>query len=455
MNSIDTSLFDIFKTGPGPSSSHTIGPMLAAAAFCQAAAALPEAILNTAERLEVHLYGSLSSTGKGHGTDGAVIAGLLGHTPEHCDTGMLKGFSTRPASQYSVKLGRQTVSLSPTDIVFEQDNQSPFANTMVFRLNSADDRELLSQTYYSVGGGFIRRAGEAEPVRPPPPYPYANFRQFKHLVERTGLAPTELLLRNEQVLSGLTGPEIEQRLDALLETMDRAVVRGLHTTGLLPGKIGLERKAMEVFRRAVQSDNPAEQQLLTIDAAALAAAEENADGQIIVTAPTSGSSGVLPGLLYWLRHQQHIEPQRLRDGMLIAGLIAFVARHNASISGAEVGCQGEIGVASAMAAAMLAQIYGHPLAVIENAAESALEHHLGMTCDPIGGYVQIPCIERNAVSAVTAYNAYLLAAYGSPDKHKLSFDAVIETMLETGQDMSARYKETAAGGLAVCGGCCR
>ena len=454
MNGISTSLFDIFKPGPGPSSSHTIGPMRAAAAFLRSAEQLPADTIDRIHAIKVHLYGSLSSTGKGHGTDRAAVAGLLGQTPDNCCPKTIRQLLQDNGQVYSIAIGKRTIPLTAADIIFETEATARrFANTMRIDLLDIRKKALLNKIYYSIGGGFILCEGEAEPVRPLPPHTYANFRQFKNLVKRTGLSPVAIIMQNEQAISGITAEEVNAKLDQLMDIMDQAVTRGLSASGILPGKIGLERKAGDMFARAQNISDPLDRYLLLINAFAMAAAEENADGQIVVTAPTSGASGVIPGILYFLKHHRNISQPRLREGLLIAGLIAFVAKHNASISGAEVGCQGEIGVASAMAAALLAYVKGCSLEVIENAAESALEHHLGMTCDPIGGYVQIPCIERNAVGAITAYNASLLASGGNPDKHKLRLDAVIEVMLETGRDMSDMYKETACGGLAVCGLC--
>lgn len=449
---ISTSLFDIFKIGPGPSSSHTIGPMLAAARFLRAADELPLELQRLVADLHVHLYGSLSSTGKGHGTDRAILAGLLGQTPENCQPEFINTLLQEASQSWEVKIAAASIAFGADNFHFEKSSDDLlWANTLRFDLYDQDNALLLSRTYYSVGGGFILCDGESEPTKSPPPYPYGNFQEFCQQVDESGLSASEILLRNEQAISGLSRNEILSRIDHLIDLMEQAVERGLSAHGLLPGWIKLERKAAELFERAEGLSDPLDRSLLLLSAFAMAAAEENAAGQIVVTAPTSGASGVLPGILHLLAHYQGFNRETLCQGMLLAGLIAFVARHNASISGAEVGCQGEIGVASAMAAALLAQVKGKSLKVIENAAESALEHHLGLTCDPIGGYVQIPCIERNGVGAVTAYNAFLLAAKGNPNKHKLRFDAVIKVMLETGRDMSPMYKETACGGLAVNG----
>lgn len=452
---ISTSVLDIFKIGPGPSSSHTIGPMKAGKAFICAAATLDQTVLDKAAGIKVKLYGSLNATGKGHGTDRAITAGLLGMTPEKCDADKVLALLPDEKTAYQVKIGEKEVSFQGSDFCFETDDSNlKFQNTMIIQLLDGQGNELFSKTYYSIGGGFIRCEGEAETEPPMPPHCYANMRQFSYIQRTTKLDPAVIVMDNEKVLTGLDENEINSRLDAIISAMLQAVDKGLVTEGLLLGKLGLERKACDLFRRAEHTTNPLDRNLLLLNAFAFAASEENAAGHIVVTAPTSGSSGVFPGLIYYLKNYAGISDEAIRNGLLVAGMLGGIAKDNASISGAEVGCQGEIGVASAMAAGMIAEIYGCSLKVIENSAECALEHHLGMTCDPIGGYVQIPCIERNAVGAVTAYNAYLIASGGNPGKHKLSFDEVVAVMLETGRDMQATYKETSRGGLAVCSLCC-
>ncbi len=449
---IKTSIFDVFKIGPGPSSSHTIGPMKAAGRFRELAAALPAAALAGATRLDVELYGSLSATGKGHGTDRAVAAGLLGMAPETCDIECLAGLLRDPSAVYRMELpGRQGgVSFQASDIrcAGERPN-APHPNTMILRLY-AGGKIILEMECYSVGGGFVRYRNEPEPPRPAPPHRFRNMEQLQAQLAATGMPLAELMLEHEQAVSGRNPAAVWSEMDGVIAVMEDAVEHGIQHGGLLPGPIRLARKAPTLYSRARALKNYPDRFLVFLNAYALAAAEENADGRRIVTAPTSGSAGVLPGLIYLLRRQMRMPQQALREGLLAAAAIAFIARHNASISGAEVGCQGEIGVASAMGAALLAQVYGYSINFIANAAEIALEHHLGLTCDPIGGYVQIPCIERNAMGAVTSYNAYLLASAGDPQKQKITLDEVIAAMLQTGRDMPACYKETAAGGLAVC-----
>ena len=450
MNSVTTSVSDIFKIGPGPSSSHTLGPMKAARRFRTACSELDAASREAATGLDVRLFGSLATTGKGHGTDRSVIAGLLGWDPETCEPGAFDALGRDPHAVHEFQLGERTIPFHASQVQFDlSPRELPHPNTLVFRL-LAGERLLLEKEYYSIGGGFILCKGEPEAARPMPPIPYANLRQLRGQMERHGLSLVDLLWRNEVALSGSSAPEVTARLERILDAMEHAVEQGLATDGVLPGPIGLFRKAPVLFRRSEKMPDSADRFVILFNAYALAASEENAAGHRVVTAPTSGSAGVIPGVVYLLAKHFDVPRPLLVEGLLVAAAIGGIARHNASISGAEVGCQGEIGVASSMAAALIAHIHGYGLSTVENAAEIALEHHLGLTCDPIGGYVQIPCIERNAVGAVHAYNAYLLASAGDPGTQKIDFDAVVEAMLETGRDMSERYKETAQGGLAKC-----
>ena len=446
---ITTSIFDIFRIGPGPSSSHTIGPMKAAFRFRRLMEELPDEKLRTATRIEVHLYGSLSATGKGHGTDNAVTAGLLGWHPETCDTKALSALLDNKTGIH-VKIKNFTMPFSEDNIHFGEVRHSfPFSNTIILRLMS-HDHALIEKEYYSIGGGFLRCKGEPEPKRPRPPYAYSNMAGLKKILNTKNISLDELILQNEKAVSGKNRNHVFSELDKILSVMEGSVKAGIKTKGILPGPVGLERKASVLYKKGLSLKNAPDRFLVLLNAYAMATAEENAAGHLVVTAPTSGSSGVIPGVLYLLKHDLEKPGTVLRKGLLAAAAIGFIAKHNASISGAEVGCQGEIGVASSMAAALLAHVNGQTLERLENAAEITLEHHLGMTCDPVKGYVQIPCIERNAVAAVQAYDSYLMASTGDPEKQKISLDEVIEAMLETGRDMSKKYKETSGGGLAVC-----
>ncbi|GAB3503982.1 L-serine ammonia-lyase [Spirosoma knui] len=452
-NPITTSVFDLFKVGPGPSSSHTIGPMKAAYDFRQRLASLPPDLVQQADAIHIHLYGSLSATGKGHGTDRAVVAGLLGWQPETTDPDALLALLKDPAVTYPVPVGDRTISVGSQHIHFQRKRyDSPYANTMVLQL-SAGDEVLFSEEYYSIGGGFIIRKGEAETPSAAVqlPYPYSTMTELKAQLSTHQLTLDQLMLANEMALTGKSRTEVHQRIDQLLDFMHKAVRRGLRQKGLLPGSIKLSRKAPVLYQQAKSLANSSDSFLIFLNAYCLAASEENAAGGIVVTAPTSGASGVIPGLTYLARNHFHYDRATLRSGMLAAAAVGFLVKHNASISGAEMGCMGEIGTASAMGAAFLTRC-SQPvgaIGTIEAAAEIAIEHHLGMTCDPIGGFVQIPCIERNAMGAVKAYNAFLLATSGAASFQKISLDAVIKVMKATGRDMSTKYKETSEAGLAL------
>ncbi|MFC5408053.1 L-serine ammonia-lyase [Larkinella bovis] len=448
---IATSIFDLFKIGPGPSSSHTIGPMKAAFDFLERLSVLSEEILKTAQSIHIHLYGSLSATGKGHGTDRAIVAGLLGWQPESADPVALMDLLKEPTVTYPVRVGECVVELAPEHIHFERKKyDSPYANTVVFQLRSATG-PLFEEEYYSIGGGFILRKGDETVDQPvaPIPYPYRTMKELKARLYDHQLSLEQLMLANETALTGRSSKEINQRIDLILEVMHKAVRRGLRQTGILPGSIKLRRKAPVLFQQARGLAQSSDSFLIFLNAYCLAASEENAAGGIVVTAPTSGASGVIPGLTYLARHHFHYNKPTLRKGMWAAAAIGFLVKHNASISGAEMGCMGEIGTASAMGAAFLTHCAGKSIDAVEAAAEIGIEHHLGMTCDPIGGYVQIPCIERNAMGAVKAYNAFLLATAGTPANQKISLDAVIKVMKATGRDMSTKYKETSEAGLAL------
>ncbi|MCG8567451.1 MAG: L-serine ammonia-lyase, partial [Desulfobacterales bacterium] len=439
-DSIRFSIFDIFKTGPGPSSSHTIGPMKAALEFRQAMEDLQLKDAGDKLVVDVHLYGSLSLTGEGHGTHKAVLGGLMGWEPHDCDCDVLTQLLEKSDQTYGLPLGKTEIPFTSKNIHFEgQDiEELPHANTLRFFLRRGK-KLLLEKEYYSIGGGFIHYKGEI-PVEPPEaPHVYWNMNSFRKLMRKTNLTLPQIMLENEAAITGLSEKQILARLDQTMAEMEDSVKRGLAKDGVLPGTIGLLRKAKVLFENTHELQGKTSQYLARLNAYAMAASEENADGQRVVTAPTSGSAGVIPGILSLLKNDDKLSRDQLREGMLAAALIAFISKKNASISGAEVGCQGEVGVASAMAAALMAQAMGATMKQVENAAEIALEHQLGMTCDPVGGYVQIPCIERNAVGAVTAVNAYILAEAGDPARPKVTFDEGVVTMMETGRDMCSRY----------------
>ncbi len=450
---IETAIVDLFKSGPGPSSSHTIGPMRAAHDFSTRIKALPQEKISQASSLEVRLYGSLSATGKGHGTSPAILAGLIGYNPAECPPGLPAKLEANPEQKHYLTLGPITLPFGLEDIVnAEVAHNFPYSNTMLMNLKDKDGRIIESMEYYSVGGGFIQWKGWAPPERGKPRHPYGNMRQLRELLKETGLNLHELIMENEMAITGSSRPAIYDYLRNIMEIMLGSVERGLKASGLLPGTLGVHRKAGIIFEAAEKIPLPhsADRFLTKLNAYAFAASEENAGGGVIVTAPTCGSAGVIPALLYSMKHDLDIGERALREGMLASAAVGFLAKHNAAIAGAEVGCQGEVGVASAMGAALVAHARGYSAEVLENASEIALEHHLGLTCDPVGGYVQIPCIERNAVGAMKAYNACLLASCEKSGQHMVSLDAVIRAMAETGREMNSKFKETSAGGLAVC-----
>ncbi len=448
---IETSLFSFFKMGPGPSSSHTMGPMKAAKHFEELCQALSEDILQQAHSVHTLLLGSLSATGLGHGTKPAIIAGLLGHEPATCPANLL-GQVTND-KEFTILLGERAHIEVRTGIAYIKDgpinHHKPFSNTLIFSLQNASGEVLLEQEYYSVGGGFIQWKGWTEPQHGAPIYPYNSMAQLRTQLENTGLTLHELILENESAITGMGRPYIYAKLEEIMDVMYASVVRGLNNEGPLPGTLGVHRKAQILYDKATTMPHAVDRFMGRVNAYAFAAAEENAAGGVIVTAPTCGSAGVMPAILYAMRYDLNFGERAIREGLIASAAIGYLAKHNAGIAGAEVGCQGEVGVASAMAAAMLSHTRGNPIYVVENAAEIAFEHHLGLTCDPVGGYVQIPCIERNAVGAIKAYNACLLAHCEQGVHHMVTLDAVIRAMNETGREMSAKFKETSTGGLAV------
>ena len=447
---IETTLFDFFKVGPGPSSSHTIGPMKAGNDFLECCAALPDDTLARASRIRVELLGSLSATGRGHGTDTATLAGLLGHAPERCTPGILPSLAAQPQVRHSIRLRQYEVKLALADIIFGPVlHDAPFSNTLRMSLEDGAGRPLLDREYYSVGGGFLQWKGWTPPERGRPVHPYGTMRELHQQLDATGLTLHELILENETAITGMARPRIFEQLEEIMDAMYDSVRRGLSASGRLPGTPGVWRKAGGLLERARNQPYLVDRFLGKLNAYAFAVAEENAAGGVIVTAPTCGAAGVMPALLYAMRHDLNIGERALREGLLASAAVGFLAKHNAGIAGAEVGCQGEVGVASSMGAAMLAHARGNAARVVENAAEVALEHHLGLTCDPVGGYVQVPCIERNAVGAIKAYNAALLATCEEEHQHLVTLDAAIRAMGETGREMSAKFKETGEGGLAV------
>ncbi|TVM19942.1 L-serine ammonia-lyase [Oceanidesulfovibrio indonesiensis] len=452
MSPITTSLFELFTIGPGPSSSHTIGPMRAGNDFRREIESLrAEDLGGTPVRIQVVLYGSLAATGEGHGTPWAALAGLAGMRPEDCPPDILETCA-RDDPENSVTFADGTsIAFAHRDVTADMLRVKGLGhpNTLLFRVLDSDGTALREAEYHSVGGGSIRRSGRPVDKAPPVPHVYYTMRQLRRLLVDAGLPLDRVIVENECALTGASEAEVLAGLDAVLAAMEDAVRRGLAAEGELPGPLGLHRKARAMHKRFRKTPVSAGRLMLALDAYALAAAEENAAGHTVVTAPTCGSAGVLPSVAHVMKHHLKLAHDDIRRGLCAAALVGLLARHNASVAGAEVGCQGEIGVAASMAAAMLAMGRGLGMHVVENAAETALEHHLGMTCDPVAGYVQIPCIERNAMGAVKAFNAYVIASSEVEMHHMVGLDQAIIAMAETGRDMHRKYKETSLGGLAA------
>jgi L-serine dehydratase len=457
------SVFDLFKIGIGPSSSHTMGPMVAAARFLDEIAGTdwPRPAGAVVDRLSVSLHGSLAFTGIGHGTDRAVILGLAGETPlsvdpDHSDailSAIESAGRVSPPGHPSYRFNRAD------DLVLDRKHPLPgHANGMMFSAFDRNDQLLLRRIYYSIGGGFVvsaeelqRMKSKADKVEKGVPYPFATAWDMLAMAAESGLSIAEMKRANEEVHR--SRGELDTGLDEIWQAMSDCVDRGLSQDGIMPGGLKVRRRAKQLHQRMEEDwrqnrPNP----LMANDwlsVYAMAVNEENAAGGRVVTAPTNGAAGVIPAVMrYWKQFHVDADARGVRDFLLTAAAVGGIIKHNASISGAEVGCQGEVGSASAMAAAGLCAVMGGTPAQIENAAEIALEHHLGMTCDPVAGLVQVPCIERNALGAVKAVTAASLAIKGD-GSHFVPLDAAVETMRQTGRDMNERYKETSLGGLAV------
>ncbi|MGN6103582.1 MAG: L-serine ammonia-lyase [Kofleriaceae bacterium] len=451
------SVFDIFKIGIGPSSSHTVGPMRAARRFAERLEA--DGQLAQVRAVKAELFGSLGFTGKGHGSDKAILLGLEGEDPSTVDVDRVTPrVAAIGQSKRLVLLGKHEVDLDPdTQLVFHRREKLPLhANGMRFTALGASGSAIVERIYYSVGGGFVvDHAGAPADGSTPAdqvvvPYPFNTADELLRLTVDHGMSISTLMLENEQALA----PEVEvrRRVHEIWKAMDGCVQRGCSREGILPGGLKVKRRAAALHRR-LKSDPAGDSDPLVImdwvNLFALAVNEENAAGGRVVTAPTNGAAGIIPAvLMYYRRFLPNADEEGTLRFLLTAAAIGALYKKNASISGAEVGCQGEVGVACSMAAGALAEVMGGTPAQVENAAEIGMEHNLGLTCDPIGGLVQVPCIERNAMGAVKAINAARLALQGD-GTHKVSLDKVIKTMWRTGADMSSKYKETARGGLAV------
>ena len=412
---------------------------------------MPADQLAQATGLKVHLFGSLSATGKGHGTERASLAGLLGKEPATVDPLFLDEMKAKPDQTYPVKLGEKTFNLSLADIIYDAPKgEFPHPNTMTCKL-MAGDKAIYEQEYYSVGGGFIEWKGYAPPKKGQPKYPYATMNQLRRHAEKNNLSIAQVMMANEVAVSGKTEEEINAFLDKIANAMVATVKSGLSMKNdVLPGPIKLHSKAATVWERAQDDKYESDRAIAMVSAFALAASEENARGHLVITAPTGGSAGVMPAIVYALvESKRKVSREKIREGLLAGLAIGYLCKHNATLAAAEGGCQSEIGVASGMAAALIAQVMDSPPQVIENAAESALEHHLGMTCDPVAGYVQVPCIERCAFGAVKAWIAYMIATNEIASRHRVDLDTTIKTLADTGKEMNSKYKETSEAGLAA------
>lgn len=449
------SAFELFKIGIGPSSSHTVGPMKATAAFV--AGLQEQGALERTDRVRVELFGSLAWTGKGHGTDKAAVLGLAGLEPETVDPDHAEQLVHEVAARGRLSLGGvRTIAFDPgTDIVFDGVAPTPrHPNTLGLRAFDATGAEIASERWCSVGGGFVVRESTVEAMAEdagPVPHPFRTAKELLRIGAAAGLTIAEIVRANEEALR--PAAEVDLHLQRVIDTMMACIDRGIAAEGELPGGLKVRRRA-KAIRLRLEADRqrnarPPHEVMDWVSLYAIAVNEENAAGGRVVTAPTNGAAGVVPAVLRYFRdHCPGSAPEGMATFLLTATAVGALVKMNASISGAEVGCQGEVGAACSMAAAGLAATLGGTNEQVENAAEIGMEHHLGMTCDPIGGLVQIPCIERNAFGAVKAINAASLALRGD-GRHHVSLDQVIATMRQTGADMQSKYKETSQGGLAV------
>jgi L-serine dehydratase len=447
------SAFDLFSIGIGPSSSHTVGPMRAAAAFVDEVKQHLE--LRSINRLQVDLYGSLAATGRGHGTLGAVLLGVEGNLPESIDPGYARSRVAEIDAAGILHFGAATELSFSAESIGMHPRIIKDRHTNAVRFAVYSGTASYEAVYYSIGGGFIERHGEhVTPSEPPVPQLFSSSGELLATCARERLSISEVMWRNE--IARRPADEVRARLLAIWQVMAESIHNGCRAEGYLPGALRVWRRAPELYRQLVERERVIDHadSMDWLNVAAMAVNEENAAGGRIVTAPTNGAAGIVPAVLYWaLRYLPGLndpaaQQRAVVQYLLTASAIAALFKQRASISGAEVGCQGEVGSACSMAAAGLAELLGASAAQVENAAEIGIEHNLGLSCDPIGGLVQIPCIERNAIAAVKAVNAAKMALH-SDGNHRVSLDQAIETMRQTGRDMLDKYKETSQGGLAV------
>jgi L-serine dehydratase len=444
------SIFDLFKIGIGPSSSHTVGPMRAARIFLEETGS---ATLQKAARVSVELYGSLALTGRGHGTDRAILLGLLGEKPEEVDPAAVeRDLAAVYQSRTLLLLRRHPIAFdAATDLLFHGNEVFPMhSNGMRFTAYDSSGRQLQQQIFYSVGGGFVVKDGDVSIAESHAnaPYAFTNGDDLLALGNEHGKSIAEMVFANEKCWR--SEDQIHEQIGRIWKVMQSCMQRGFENEGELPGGLNVQRRAPRLHKLMMKtkSDDPLDI-MDWVNVYAIAVNEENAAGGRVVTAPTNGAAGIIPAVLhYYQNFCKEASQEGIERFLLTAGAIGILYKENASISGAEVGCQGEVGVACSMAAAGLVAALGGSNEQVENAAEIGMEHHLGMTCDPVGGLVQIPCIERNALGAVKAINAARMAMRGD-GSHQVSLDQVIKTMYQTGLDMQARYKETSQGGLAI------
>lgn len=453
------SVFDIYSVGIGPSSSHTVGPMKATKMFLDELKT--KNLLSKTNRVICELYGSLALTGKGHGTDKAIILGLFGHTPEDINPDHIQDILDRVHHDHQVSLlGERDIIFNPReDILFHRTETLPYhSNGMCFQAIDTDGNEIFKKILYSIGGGFIVDESTASsddnfhgPSNVKVPLPYSSAEELLNIAKENNLSIAQVVFKNE--LAWRSEAEIREGLLKIWKVMQECVTRGCRNEGTLPGGLKVKRRAPSILKGLLSKPELSLTDPLTImdwvNLYAIAVNEENAAGGQVVTAPTNGAAGIIPAVLhYYSRFTPKSNDDGIINFLLTAGAIGILYKTNASISGAEVGCQGEVGVACSMAAGGLTQALGGTNEQIENAAEIAMEHNLGLTCDPIGGLVQIPCIERNAMGSIKAINASRMALQGD-GTHYVSLDKVIKTMKDTGADMESKYKETSRGGLAV------
>jgi L-serine dehydratase len=445
------SIFDIFKIGIGPSSSHTVGPIKAGKLFIDDLK--KQDLLTQVTRISADIYGSLSLTGKGHHTDIAVILGLAGYSPDSVDTDTIPGLITRAKQTKTLTVCNNDISFDPAlDLVFHPQSLPLHENGMAIHAWNGEE-EVFCNTYYSIGGGFIvdeTHFGESLETIANIPYPFTSATELVAMCHDSGLSIATLTMENEKALR--TEQEILDYCSQIWQVMSDGIARGIKKEGILPGPLKVPRRAAALRQQLLSSERLSNDPMAVIDWVnmyAFAVSEENAAGGRVITAPTNGACGIIPAVLaYYNKFVQTVSDQEYIRYFATTAAIGSLYKRNASISGAEVGCQGEVGVACSMAAAGLAELLGGSPEQVCMAAEIAMEHNLGLTCDPVAGQVQVPCIERNAIAAVKAINATRMAMRRS-SAPRVSLDKVIETMLETGKDMNAKYRETSQGGLAI------